>query len=139
MTTREWLNRGFALSRRVAILVATRDTLANTIGRYEKDEAKTDHTRNVSEDTFIRWSEAQREIERLELELRHVDAETKSVIENLGNENERNVLLCRYVFRLTWGEVQKATGYSEQHVFKLHADGVKSCGQYMDSIKTFWG
>ena len=139
MTTREWLNRGFALSRRVAILTATRDTLANTISRYEKDEAKSDHTRNTTEDTFIRWSEAQREIERIELELRHVDNETKAVIDKLDDERERTVLICRYVYRLAWSEVQKATGYSQQHVFKLHADGVKSCGAYMDSIKTFWG
>lgn len=139
MTTREWLNRGFALSRRLVVLKATRDTLANTISRYEKDESQTDHTRNSSEDTFIKWSEAQREIERIELELRNVDHETKGVIENLTNERERSVLTCRYIYRLTWSEVQKATGYSEQHVFKLHADGVKSCGQYMDSIKTFWG
>ena len=121
MTTREWLNRGFALSRRVAILTATRDTLANTISRYEKDEAKTDHTRNTTEDTFLRWSEAQREIERIELELRHVDNETKAVIDKLDDERERTVLICRYVYRLTWSEVQKATGYSQQHVFKLQS------------------
>lgn len=139
MTTREWLNRGFALSRRLVVLKATRDTLANTISRYETNESQSDHTRNSSEDTFIKWSEAQREIERIELELRNVDHETKGVIENLTNERERSVLTCRYIYRLTWSEVQKATGYSEQHVFKLHADGVKSCGQYMDSIKTFWG
>lgn len=139
MTTREWLNRGFALSRRLVVLKAARDTLANTISRYETNESQSDHTRNSSEDTFIKWSEAQREIERIELELRNVDHETKGVIENLTNERERSVLICRYIYRLTWSEVQKATGYSEQHVFKLHADGVKSCGQYMDSIKTFWG
>ena len=139
MTTREWLNRGFALSRRLVVLKATRDTLVNTISRYETNESQSDHTRNSSEDTFIKWSEAQREIERIELELRNVDHETKGVIENLTNERERSVLTCRYIYRLTWSEVQKATGYSEQHVFKLHADGVKSCGQYMDSIKTFWG
>lgn len=139
MTTREWLNRGFTLSRRLAVLTATRDTLANMISRYETDGSQVDHSKNRSEDTFIRWSEAQKEIERVELELRNIDQETKGVIENVTNENERAVLTCRYVYRLAWSEVQKATGYSEQHVFKLHADGVKACGRYMDSIRTFWG
>ena len=139
MTTREWLNRGFSLSRRLEVLKATRDTLANVIARYETDGVKAERSRNRNEDIFIRWSEAQKEIERVELELRHVDAETKEVIGKVENENERAVLLCRYVYRLTWAEVQKATKYSEQHVFKLHSDGIKACGQYMDSIKTFWG
>ena len=139
MTTREWLNRGFTLSRRLAVLTATRDTLANTISRYETDGSQVDHSKNRSEDTFIRWSEAQREIERIELELRNVDQETKGVIDAISNENERTVLICRYIYRLSWSEVQKATQYSEQHVFKLHADGVKACGRYMDSIRTFWG
>lgn len=139
MTTREWLNRGFTLSRRLAVLTATRDTLANTISRYESDGSQTDHSKNRSEDTFIRWSEVQREIERVEVELRNVDQEARQVVDNVENENERAVLTCRYVYRLTWKEVQKATGYSEQHVFKLHADGVDACGRYMASIKTFWG
>lgn len=139
MTTREWLNRGFALSRRLEIKKATRDTLANVISHYSTDEAKTDHTRNTSEDTMIRWSETQREIERLELELRIIDKETEQVIKQLQNSNEYVVLYCRYIKRLSWKEVQKAVTFSSQHVFKLHADGVRNCATYMDSIKTFWG
>lgn len=138
MTTREWLNRGFAFSRRLAVLTATRDSIANVISRYDADGSQSDH-KNTTETSAIRWSETQREIERVEKELLHIDLETVSVLEKLENINHFNVLFYRYVKRLSWGEIQKATGYSEQHVFKLHADGVKACGRYMDSIRTFWG
>ena len=138
MTTREWLNRGWTLSRQLEVKKAYRDSLANIISRYEPVEVKADH-RNTAEDTAIRWSEAQREIEKIETELRMVDTETDKVISKLGNPNEYAVLFCRYIRRLTWGEVAEVTKYSMQHVFKLHSDGVKACGRYMDSIKTFWG
>lgn len=42
MTTREWLNRGFSLSRRLVVLKATRDSIANVISRYESDGSKAD-------------------------------------------------------------------------------------------------
>lgn len=138
MTTREWLNRGFTLSRRLAVLTAARDSIANVISRYDSDGTQSDR-RNTAESSAIRWSETQREIEKVEAELQNIDLETISIIEHLENVNQYKVLYCRYIKRLTWGEVQKATGYSEQHVFKLHADGVKACGRYMDSIRTFWG
>lgn len=139
MTTKEWLNRGFDLSRIIQVKKACRDTLINVVGKFETDEGKTDHTRNTSEDAFIKYSEAQREIERLELELRNIDHETDETLRNLKNVNEYTVLYSRYVVRLSWKEIEKVTNFSQQHVFKLHADGVKACGRYMDSIKKFWG
>ena len=137
MTTREWLNRGYQLSRRLEIKKAYRDTLANVISRYETNESQNDHTRNVSEDTFIRWSETQRSIEQMELKLRNVDKITDEIISKIDNSDEYAVLFCRYIRRLPWQEVAKVVGYSTQHVFKLHSDGVKACNEYMESINFF--
>lgn len=138
MTTREWLNRGFELSRHLAILTAARDSIANVIARYDSDGTQSDH-KNSAESSAIRWSETQREIEKAELELRNIDLETIEVLKHLDNRNQFEVLYCRYVKRLSWDEVKKATNYSEQHVFKLHTDGIKECTRYMASVKTFWG
>ena len=137
MTTREWLNRGFAISRALAVKKASRDTLANIIGRYEVNESQTDHG-NSAEDTAIKWSECQREIERLEIELRSIDIETNEVLSHLDNLHEYDVLFCRYIRRLSWVEIAKATNYSQQHVYKLHSDGVKACAKYMRSVRRVW-
>lgn len=137
MTTREWLNRGFSISRALAVKKASRDTLANVISRYEASETQTDHG-NSAEDTAIRWSECQREIERLELELRNIDIETNEVLSHLDNLNEFNVLYCRYIRRLTWTEIAQVMNYSSQHIFKLHCDGVKNCAKYMESVRRVW-
>lgn len=137
MTTMEWLNRGFQLSRRLEVKKASRDSLANIISRYEASETQSDHG-NTAEDTAIKWSECQREIERMELELRTIDIETNEVLGNLENKNEYTVLYCRYIKRLTWKEISEATNYSQQHVYKLHTDGVKGCTRYMSTVKRVW-
>ena len=137
MTTREWLNRGYQLSRRLEIKKAYRDSLANVISRYETSESQSDHTRNVSEDTFIRWSETQREIEQMELKLRNIDTATDEIIRKIENSDEYVVLFCRYIRRLPWSEVANVVGYSSQHVYRLHADGVKACDNYMESVNFF--
>lgn len=137
MTTREWLNRGFAISRTLEIKKASRDTLANIISRYEASETQTDHG-NSTEDTALKWSECQREIERLELELRTIDLETNEVLSHLENMNEYKVLYCRYIRRLSWTEIAEVTKYSQQHVFKLHHDGVRGCTKYMESVRRVW-
>lgn len=133
METRAYLNRGYLLSRRLEVKKADRDTLANVISRYEASESKTDH-RNTSEDTAIRWSELQKEIELMEIDLRKIDKETDEVISKLENPNEYAVLYCRFIRRLGWKEVAEATKYSEQYVYKLYTNGVRNCREYVDEI-----
>lgn len=137
MTTREWLNRGYELSKRLVILKAQRDSIANVISRYESDGSQSDH-KNTTETSAIRWSETQREIERVEAQLNNIDLETLEVLRCLTNLNEYTVLYQRYVKRLSWKEIQTATEYSQQHVFKLHSDGLKACESYMLSVKKVW-
>ena len=120
-----------------SILKAQRDSIANVISRYDSDGAQSDH-KNSAESSAIRWSEAQREIERVEAQLNNIDLETLEVLRCLTNVNEYTVLYQRYVKRLSWKDIQKATDYSEPHVFKLHADGLKVCETYMQSIKKIW-
>jgi DNA-directed RNA polymerase specialized sigma subunit len=131
MKTRDYLNRGFQLSRRLEVKKAARDSLGKVISRYEANETQTDH-RNTSEDTAIRWSELQKEIEEMESTLRRIDKETDEIISQLPNANEYAVLYCRFIRRLSWKEVAKETRYSEQHVFRLYQDGLRACKPYID-------
>ena len=73
----------------------------------------------------------------MELKLRNVDKITDEIISKIDNSDEYAVLFCRYIRRLPWSEVAKVVGYSTQHVFRLHADGVKACDDYMESINFF--
>ena len=131
MKTKDYLNRGFQLSRRLEVKKAARGSLGKVISRYEANETQTDH-RNTSEDVAIRWSELSKEIEEMESALRQIDKETDEIISRLSNPNEYAVLYCRFVRRLSWKDVAKETSYSEQHVYKLYRDGLRSCRPFID-------
>lgn len=42
-------------------------------------------------------------------------------IGKLGNEEEKYVLTCRYVWLMRWHDICAAMGYSLQHVYRIHA------------------
>jgi hypothetical protein len=129
MTTKEWLNRGFETYRRLQLKNARLESLGNIISRYEGREIETYHSENSSESTFLTWSETKREVEQLEARLYAIDRETKDAIGLLNNPNEYEILFLRYVMRLKWEEIEKATKYSRSHVFRLWNDGVDHVGE----------
>ena len=103
MTTKEWLNRGFDIWRRLEVKKAYLETLGNVVSRYGEREIETYHAENVSE-------------------------VTKKAIERLHNPNEYAVLYCRYIMRKNWKDVAKICDYSEPSVLRLHREGVEHLG-----------
>lgn len=128
MTTKEWLNRGFDTWKRLQIKKAHLETLDNVVSRYDAREIEVYHAENVSETTFIKWSETKKEVEDMERELTKIDTETKDALHLLSNPNEFAVLYCRYIMRKPWADVAKICRYSPRSVYRFHADGVDHLG-----------
>lgn len=128
MTTKEWLNRGYDIWKRLQIKKAHLETLDNVVSRYGKREIEIYHAENVSETTFLEWSETKKEVTEMEKQLSQIDKETKEALELLNNPNEFAVLYCRYVMRKNWDEVAEICKYSKRNTFLLHSEGVDHLG-----------
>ncbi len=136
--TKEWLNRGFDIYKRLQVKQAHLETLNNIVSRYEPRDIETYRADNVSETTFIKWSETKKEVEEMERALFQIDDETEKALRLLHNPNEYAVLYCRYVRRLSWDDVGKACKYARASVFRFHKDGVDHIGCIIyDRINNF--
>ena len=129
MTPKEWLNRGFNIYKRLQVKRAHLETLNNVVSRYGAREIENYHAENVSETTFIKWSETKTAVEKMERDLLAIDKEVEEALGLLSNPNEYAVLYCRYVRRLTWQEIADALKYSEASVFRHHKEGVEHIGR----------
>ena len=123
MELKDWLNRGYGISKRLTIKKAYLESLGNIISNYEPREIDRDQVENSSETIAIRWSETNREVDELKRRLLKIDLETDRVLRKLKDSNQYQVLFCRYVRRLTWDEIAEATNYSKPRVFSLHREG----------------
>lgn len=128
MTTKEWLNRGFEIWKRLQIQKAHLETLDNVVSRYGEREIETYHAENLSEVTFIKWSEIKKEVETMERDLYQIDKETKEALELLHNPNEYAVLYCRYIMRKSWEDTAQICRYSKRQTFRIHSEGVDHLG-----------
>jgi len=123
---KQWLNRGYEISKKLAVKKGHMETIGSVISNYEPREIEAAPGGNSSEINFIRWSEMKKEVDELQFRLITIDREVDQVLKNLENPNEYVVLYSRYIRRLTWKEIIEALQYSEQHTFKLHKEGVEN-------------
>ena len=128
MTTKEWLNRGYDTWKRLQIQKAHLETLDNVVSRYGAREIEVYHAENVSETTFLQWSEIKREVETMERKLEAIDKETKEALTLLNNPNEYAVLYCRYIMRKSWDDVAEICRYSKRSAFYFHSAGIDHLG-----------
>lgn len=126
MELKQWLNRGYEISKKLAVKKGHMETIGSVISNYEPREIEAAPGGNSSEINFIRWSEMKKEVDELQFRLITIDREVDQVLKNLENPNEYVVLYSRYIRRLTWKEIIEALQYSEQHTFKLHKEGVEN-------------
>lgn len=126
MELKQWLNRGYAIAKKLTILKAHMESIGNVISNYEPREIEAMPNSNTSEANFIRWSELKKQVDELNFQLLKIDRETDKELRKLQNPNQYTVLYCRYIRRLSWRQISEVTRYSEQNTYKLHKDGVES-------------
>lgn len=52
--------------------------------------------------------------------------EISEEIEKMENENEKDVLINRYIRLMKWEDIANKMGYSWQHIHKIHAKALKN-------------
>lgn len=129
MTSKEWLNRGYNMYRRLETKRAHLETLVNIVSRYDAREVETYHAENTSESTMLTWSELKREVDTLSAQLAEIDAKTDEAISRLDNPTEYAVLYNRYIRRQNWQSVAETLHYSVGRVFQIHAAAVAHVGE----------
>ena len=133
MELKQWLNRGYEISKKLAVKKGHMETIGSVISNYEPREIDAAPGGNSSEMNFIRWSELKKEVDELQFKLLKIDRDVDKVLKLLKNPNEYVVLYSRYIRRLSWQEISEASKYSEQHTYRLHKDGI----EHLDQITGF--
>jgi len=66
----------------------------------------------------------------------NMQLEIIGVIEQIPNKGERDVLRARYVYNMSYQEVSRHTGYSEDHAKTLHRKGLQAVEKILRKNKT---
>lgn len=53
-------------------------------------------------------------------------SEISDKIERQDNEDEKNVLMCRYIKLMKWEDISERLGFSLQHIHRIHSKGIKN-------------
>ena len=126
MELKQWLNRGYEISKRLAVKRAYLESLGNVISNYEARNIDRDNVENSAETLAIRWSETQKEVNELKRKLAKIDFEVDTELRKLKSSNEYSVMFLRYVRRLSWEDIADSLNYSKQSVFRFNKDGLEN-------------
>lgn len=135
MSAKDWLNRGYKISKEIETKEAVLETMLKTVSRLETDGCQTNHSTNSNEENFIRWSELKNNIDRLKTELISIDQETDDRLRQLKSVDEYRVLYCRYVRRMTWRDIRRTfPELKDATMFRLHSKGIKHVSELTTNI-----
>lgn len=133
MTTKQYLQQIYQIHRRVRRLQAQREqiraelySVGSPAGKMDADKVQT----SLSGDTMLRLIAKVDEVERgivaeMEelLELQH---RITREIEQLPNEQQRDVLFQRYVLFKKWEQIAVDMNYTIRRVYQLHGEALES-------------
>jgi len=126
MSAKDWLNRGYRISKEIETKEAVLETMLKIVSKTETSGSQINHTQNTNEASFIRWSELKNNIDRLKTELISIDQETDDFLRQLPNPDEYRILYCRYVRRMDWRDIRRTfPQLKEATMFRLHSRGIK--------------
>ena len=133
MELKQYVNRAWSVYKKLLVKEAHLDSLSNTISKYGEREVEVFPAENSSETLALRWSDLKKECEELSYKLLVIDRETNSLLERLENPNYYTILYLRYIRRLSWQDVAKASNYSIQSVYRLHSEGLEALSVIVSS------
>ena len=127
MTVKEYFSQVYHLERRITQLKLRSEEferLSQSVSSPNYGGIRTDGTKSF-EAPFVKWIEKKDEVDRkvqaLEDKLAKLKVEILATIELLENEDYKNILIMRYLDRLTWEEIASKMFYSEKTVRRWHA------------------
>lgn len=131
----EWLNRGYDLSLKIE---AKKNHLLrkDAGGSGKPHEIQRNNDSNLSEIREVEKSYIREEIERLEKQLRKIDADTDKVLKNLEDGLQYTILYGRYVRRESWDRICDEVGKSRSYVYELKRKAQETLAQNWTGYKT---
>lgn len=130
MTNKEYLSQVYHLELKIKQLKVRSEEferLSNTVPGSNYDGIRVDGTHN-QEAPYVKWivkkSEVDIKIATLQKELERLKVEILEVIENLENEDHKNVLIMRYLDIQTWEKIAEKLYCSTSTVKRWHGQAL---------------
>ena len=131
MTAKEYLERIGKLERKISAMKmrsAEYDRLSLSIPGPSYGEKIGSNPNRNTEAPFLRWiikkHDLDLEIEKLEKKLKDMQAEALLKIEELDNEDYKNVLVMRYIKGIEWKEISQSLYVSLSTVKRWHSEAI---------------
>lgn len=131
MNAKEYLNQAYYIDKQIASKLKKAEMLrASLYGKGMNYENNNGSNPNCSGDAIGRAVAKVVDYEREANEM--VDAlvckrmEIETTIADVQDEKQRTVLEMRYLFFESWEKIAVTMAYSVQHIYRIHASGLKS-------------
>lgn len=122
-----WLNRMYGVVNHIESLKRKQEEVLSTLsGINDYSEHIGGSDQNPTETKFLKYSELSAEIEKQLHNLHSEDLRTLEVIEHLKTEEQKAVLIDRYLNRLTWKKIADLHNYEERQVYRYHEEALSA-------------
>ncbi len=128
MTTKEYLSQVYHLERKIKQLKLRSEEferLSYSVPGPSYDEKIGSNPNRNLEAPFVKWlmkkDEVDRKIQSIEEEVASLKTTILAAIDELENEDYKNILIMRYLDTLTWEEIAEKLYCSEKTVRRWHS------------------
>lgn len=138
-----WLNRNYCEYRQVEAerraLETIEDRLFRGTASYYNDGTQTnaDASNKRREDNLIEYTEQKARLEKSIRQLAKKTADTRAVIDELGDPLHRAIAIDRYITRLPWALILKVEHISRATMFRHHDKMLIEIAEILKSNGTF--
>ena len=135
-----WLNRMYGVANHIESLQRKQEEVLSSlsgIGKYEETTGGSDP--NPTESKYLRYLEISGKIEEQLHILHKEDLRTLEVIEHLEKEEQKAVLIDRYLNRLPWRLIASSHNYGERQVYRYHDDALELVWPFIPKDEIYGG
>ena len=128
MTSQEFLQQITIIQKRIAVnkrRVEQMQELLLKITPSLSDMPKSGTNAHAFEERIATKIDLEKEIERDKIRLSQVKLDVIDAIMMLDGNEERKVLMGRYIDSKTWTTIAEETGYTDRHIFRVHQKALK--------------
>lgn len=98
--------------------------------RYDTDKVQHEPVDNLA-DIVVEIAQLRSEIVELQRKMIQAANIVRELIEGLENDNQKNVLTCRFIRCMTQEDTARRLGYSGRHIQRIEADGKEALDRRM--------
>ena len=129
MNAKEYLSQAFKIDNdinsKLEQVAALRELAIKATSTISDMPGSPNRNIHKMEDAIIKLTDLEAELNADINELASLKINITHVIKNVDSRQERNVLEKRYLCYETWEQISVDMGYSIQHTFRIHDEGLK--------------